>query len=204
MSTFTKAQPYVTGAVHFVVARDPADAGTANSQAPIPPIYLGTSEFSPYLEVDKQYVPLYNDLGGPLIPFDKAYAGKQAFVAADLTRLNWEGISRIMDDPIFSAGDLDEALNDGSSDTGTLILTEGYAFGLYLVWPYQAVQAYSRMYKGFHFKGASAPKITINRMGTQPVRVHVSWHCIRVFDGKTKKFSLGDSNIAKAQGVINS
>jgi hypothetical protein len=191
MSTFADAQPYVTGAVHFAIKPRKGEVS-----------YLGTSEFSPSLEIDKAYIPLFNDLGGPVVPFDLCYVGKQAFVAADLTRFNPDTVATLMADPTFHTDDLSTALIDEDHDVGTLIDTEDVALELFMVFPYQTVSAYASMYRGFHFLCCCAPKVIFNRLGTQPKKIHFSAQCIRAWDSDTKKFVLADETIDEALGVI--
>lgn len=203
MATFVDAQPYVTGACHFVIRTREQGPKTSGGGGSGPAMYLGTSEFSPYIEIDKQYVPLYNDLGGPAVPFDLCYAGKQAFVACDLTRFNIDALTAIQSDPTFDEDELGDALIDGRLDIGSLLDTEGLGIELYLIFPYAgSVSAYEKLYQGYHFLLACPPKVIWNRLGTQPVKIHVSWHCIRTFDPQGKKFLLADTNIDPALGVI--
>jgi hypothetical protein len=111
-------------------------------------------------------------------------------------------LTTIQSDPTFGSESLGAALMDADTEIGTLLNTEDCGLELYLVFPYQSISAYSTLYAGYHFFTAVAPKVIWNRLGTQPARVHVSFHCIREFDAETKNFKLGNDDIGPAEGVI--
>lgn len=45
---------------------------------------LGTCERSPYVEGHQWWHPTFNDLAGPLVPFDKQYMGETKLIVLDL------------------------------------------------------------------------------------------------------------------------
>ena len=199
-TTFQSAQPYVTGAVHFFVGRTDTDqtpnAGSAGKK--FGPEYMGTCEFSPRIQVDKVWVPLFNDLGGPVVPFDVSYAGKQAFISADFTRWNEEALSRFDSAPRFEKA----GLKDMIEDMGTLVNTEGYNITVWAVFPYQRFPAYSTMVKGFRFPAIVGLQADHNRLGTQPRRLHLNLHAIRLFSATKKQFVLADDDMTAVAGLF--
>lgn len=198
--TFQSAQPYLTGAVHFFVGRTDTDQtpNAAGGSQKFGPDYIGTCEFSPRIQIDKVWVPLFNDLGGPIVPFDVSYAGKQAFISADLTRWNEEVIQRFESAPKFG----EQLLNDDISDQGTLVNTEGYNITVWAVFPYQRFPAYSTMLKGYRFPAVVGLQTDHNRLGTQPRRVHLNLHAIRLFSATKKQFLLADNDMTAVAGLF--
>lgn len=67
---------WVTGAVHHYV-RIPGDAE---------PFYLGTAEVTPQVQNAKYRQPVFNDIGGKTLPFQKTYDGEASRVSVLLTR----------------------------------------------------------------------------------------------------------------------
>ncbi len=202
-TTFQSAQPYVTGAVHFFIGREETPQ-TPNAQAKgkkFGPEYLGTCEFSPRVQIDKQWIPLFNDLGGPAIPFDLSYAGTQAFLAMDFTRWNDEVIRRFDSAPTFEEGEF-SGLQNEITDVGTLVNTEGQNIVLWVCFPYQSFPAYDTMLQGYRFPSVVGLVTDLNRMGTQPRRVHANIHAIRLFDAKKKTFTLADHDMSKVRGLF--
>lgn len=198
--TFQSAQPYVTGAVHFFLGRTDTDQtpNAVGGSKKFGPDYIGTCEFSPRIQVDKVWVPLFNDLGGPIVPFDVSYAGKQAFIAADLTRWNDEVIQRFESAPKFG----EQKLSDEISDMGTLVNTEGYNITVWVVFPYQRFPAYSTMLAGYRFPAVVGLQTDHNRLGTQPRRVHLNLHAIRLFSAAKKQFLLADNDMSAVAGLF--
>ena len=197
-TTFQSAQPYVTGACHILIGRtEPPATPAAGKKKDLGPEYLGTCEFSPRVQIDKVWVPLFNDLGGPAVPFDLSYAGKQAFIALDLTRWNDEVVRRFDAAPLF-----EQDIPDDLSYVGTLVDTEGYGLTVWCVFPYAKLPAYGTMKSGYRFPMVVGLQTDHNRIGTQPRRIHVNMHAIRHFDAAKKKFTLADYDTTAVQGLF--
>lgn len=205
--TFESAQPYVTGACHFFIGRGGVGPATENGESPddnsFGPEYLGTAEFSPRIQIDKVWIPLFNDLGGPAVPFDLSYAGKQAFLAVDLTRWNSGVLQRIDNAPTFflplatpGAG------TDDLDNVGTLVNTEGFNMTVWAVFPYKKFPAYDTMLSGYRFPFTVGIQSDLNRLGTQPKRIHVNMHAIRAFDLDAKQFVCFDHDMSAVEGLF--
>lgn len=202
-TTFQTAQPYVTGAVHFFIGREPSTQ-TPNAQTKskkFGPEYMGTCEFSPRVQLDRQWIPLFNDLGGPVVPFDRSWAGQQAFIAADFTRWNDPVIHRFDSAPSADV-DLAFGLWNEVTEMGSLVNTEGLNLTVWVVFPYQSFPAYNTMVEGYRFLSVVGLQTDMNRMGTQPRRVHLNMHATPMFDPKDKSFTLCDHDMNAVQGLF--
>lgn len=178
-------QPYVTGAVHIFVGPMDVQSKATNAQGGGggSPRYLGTCEAYPTFAIRPAFFPLFNDITGPVIPYDMAFVGEEAFTSANLTLWDEEVYKSIASRPThggIGSGTPDRGFN-GYFDMGTLMIHEGMAFALYLLFPYSVIQAYRGMPAGykFHASWAVGPD-DHNRQGTTPKRLHLLFHSLRV------------------------
>ncbi len=142
--------------------------------------FLGTSEFSPYIDIKPAYKPVFNDLGGRLVPFDKTYQCQEAFVFYNLTRWNEDVYQNAADRP-SQAG---LGSNPGT-DIGSLMIQEGLASELEVVFPYHSDPSFSDMPAGYHFLAAwmEGPD-HLEPLGTEARALRVFFYC-------APKFTLG-------------
>ncbi len=188
------AQPYVTGPCHIAVAfglRATNRFGT--------PLYLGTAERSPRIQIRPTWTPLFNDIGGSQIPFDMAYEGDEAFISADLTRWN-EGIYALLaartNNP---ANQLGRGTNI-NGDLGTLMITENVANILLLQFPYSTLKAatYGTQPAGYRFLRTwlEGPD-DLDPLGTQPRKIRLVFRALRAFSitSNGPNFGLYDHNM---------
>jgi hypothetical protein len=72
-------QPWVTGPGHLF-----AHVGSAGA-----PLYLGTAENNPRIEIRPAYSPYFNNLFSPKVPMDLLFQGEEAFLYLDVNRFNF-------------------------------------------------------------------------------------------------------------------
>ncbi len=162
------AQPFCTGPALLYVGVGPGRA----------PVFLGTTEHTPRIIKRKNYKPLFNDLAGQMIPYDKSFQGEDCLVISELTRLNWPVYNRITCAPDAFGGV--PGMNF-PGDMGTLMMTEGGSYFLWVVFPYAAKPAFATMSPGYRFFSAFLEDAdTLAEVGTNPVKVMVAWYCGRV------------------------
>lgn len=180
------AQPYVTGPAHMYV------------QSGGSPVYLGTAERTPRIEVRPGQIPVMNDIGGPVVPFDMMYSGEEAFISADLTRWNNSVLQTILGRPIVGS----PPGADSFGSIGTIISYEGMGFVFYIVFPYSSKPAYSTQEAGYRFFSCYVigPDDHYS-LGTNPRKIHLAIHALRVYDPASQSLSLFDFNVADAQAI---
>src|SRR5438105_3720161 len=117
------AKPYVTGpcAIYCGIG------------ALYAPIFLGHSERGVRIRIAPEYEPVHNDLGGR-VPIDWLYEGETAIISADLTRFNEAVYELIAARPRTSTLGSVPGVNV-PGDIGTMMITEGFAYPLWLVFP---------------------------------------------------------------------
>jgi len=140
---------YSTGAALICVGpRASSPGGITNANA----VYLGTCEARPKLRIDRKFLSVFNDLGGPDLPLEYAYTGKEAMLSGifnrfDMSILRWcmsvPQMATTVNEttngpPAVGAAPGTTAQTDGSDDLltmGTMVNQELAGFVLYLIFP---------------------------------------------------------------------
>jgi len=162
-----------TGAV-LLYLNMPVAAGAYGS-----PRWLGTAERYPRVQRRAGWVPVFNDLGGQVIPIDTLFQGEDAFISVDLTR--WD--DNVMRAALARPSSVQAAEGTtGTGDVGTLMCLEFKAHILYLVFPYAAKtpMVNAGMPAGWRFPQAvlEGPD-DFDSMGTAPRKIRTVWHAYR-------------------------
>lgn len=182
------AQPFVTGPCHLFLG-----LGALGQ-----PLYLGTGERAPWIEIKAEWEPLFNDLGGTKVPIDEAYEGEHGFVGVDLTRWN-ESVYQLATSR--TRHDLQRGL-DLSSDIGTLMVHEAAAYPLWVAFPYNSKPAYASMPPGYRFLRAHLLGPDRHEpQGTAPKKVRCLWHCLRALTSAVGTLTLYDHDMTLIQSV---
>lgn len=164
------AQLWCTGPAHIFVGN-----GGSASQRTVQ--YLGTAEQAPQIIIDPQYEQAFNDVGGGLVPIDELYQGEVANVSMVLTRWNEDVLQDIRSLPNFATNSPGA---HGSIDLGTLMLSEGCTYPLYIKFPYaQAKTAMAGMPNGYRFWAAKNVGPFQVMPGTSLMRKQLIFNCLR-------------------------
>lgn len=163
------AQAYVRGPAHIF-----AGVGMAGT-----PFYLGTAERTPKIQIRRAFSPVWNDLGGQLVPYDWCYEGQEGFVVADLTRWNQPVLAALQGAPRQTIAAATPG-TDVVGDIGTLMVTEGAAIPLWIMFPYTAKAAFAAQPAGYHFLATwlLGPD-DLDENNTKNAKVRLSWYCGR-------------------------
>jgi hypothetical protein len=175
------AQLYSTGPAHWWVSLQ-------NS----PLLYLGTCEKKPKIVVRPSWSPAYNDLGGQKIPFDMSYQGTEGISLLNLTRFN-EPVYQLLATRPSASTKIASGINV-PGDIGTLLLTEGLAWTVYVYFPYAAKLAYKSggMVPGYRFPASYLEGPDEFEPSTDPINRTLIFHHLRAFDPKTGIFDCYD------------
>lgn len=185
------AQLYTTGPCHFYVG--PLAA----------PVYLGTAEESPDLQLFPTYKEVQNSIGGVGIPFDRAYQGEFAVCVANLNRFNAPVYQAMANRPGTFLKNTALGTNT-IGDIGSLMLTEGLAYAVWLLFSFGAfgpapkpVMVSNGMLPGYRFfAGMLLGPDKLAPLGTLPKKLGLSFGFLRVFNPAQGTFSLYDNNVA--------
>lgn len=156
-------QPWVTG---------PATIRIAGQE-------LGTAERYPRYLIRSGWLPFFNDISGPVIPNDMLWAGKEAFIYGDINRWN-EDVLQFYQSITESA----DPLSWDVEDVGSLMLHEGLAVPLDILFPYAGKAKYAGMPRGIRFFATwyEGPE-EFATQGTTPRKVHLVAHALPVKNG---------------------
>ncbi len=117
------------------------------------PAFLGTSEFSPYIDIRAGWMPMYSDLGGKGIPVDKSYHGQEAFIFFHLTRWNESVYASLASRPGAPApGNPATRGKNQAVDVGTMMNAEQKSYPVWVVFPFHTF--FADMPAGYHFFNA--------------------------------------------------
>lgn len=145
------AIPMVSGPANFYVARQAAfPYAYPASKATI--YFLGTCEQPPTLQLNPQWEPVMNDVGGSLLPIDYSYQGEDGLISGTLNKWN-----ELIYTFISSHGLAQGGTARGTelwSDIGTLSQVEGISLQVWIQFPYASKTPYAAqgMPGGYHFK----------------------------------------------------
>lgn len=164
------AQAWTTGPAHLFAA---PQGGGSNS-----PLYLGTAEKKPDINIITEYEPVMNDLAGQRLPYDRAYSGKEAIISVVLTRMNYHVMAALMTRPNPAAGfggaaGLEPDGVNFLNDMGALMGTEGLTYPFWIWFPKAAIAAYAGMFAGYRFFSCITLGPDRIEPGTEGKKVHL-------------------------------
>jgi hypothetical protein len=162
------AQLWCTGPAHIYV-------GVTTSRAPL---YLGTAETKPDIDIRGEFEGVMNDLSGSKIPMDELWEGEEGMISFVLTRWNMNVALLMMAQPNFTGT---PGLNS-QDDMGTLMLTEGLSYPVWIRFPYATSKvAMAGMVAGYRFWSCIllAPKKI--EPGTRAMKKHFALKAKRAF-----------------------
>jgi len=128
------ARPLGSGPIHVYLGFGPP---TARQFAPPPvtaagALYYGTTRSGPDVDERVDYYQVMNDITGPRESFDEGFAGREDSIS--LTMSSWtQSVDNMLEHFLDPNNVNNPAGTDLLSDLGTLILSEGKSFGLWLV-----------------------------------------------------------------------
>lgn len=167
------------------------------------PLFLGTTEGKPRVRLRPEYEPVFNDVAGPRVHFDECYVGFDAVVTGTFSRYA-ESVYEEMQKYSDNAG-LPATVGPGFDQAGargTLMLQEGAAYPLWLLFPFAAKASMrpgppdGNLPAGYRFLSAMLIDDEFEP-GMGPKKLTLSWHCLGdYFPGNTGGvFIVYDNNM---------
>lgn len=167
--------------------------------APVAPIYLGVAEVTPKITVRPHFQGVFSDIGGPDIPHDWMFTGRDGMSTLDLTVYNWPVLLRSMQRP---NNNLAAAfLTDLAGSIGALMNTEGFSYQVWFQFPYSTKPAFAGMIPGLRFPTSWLFGPEEFDMGTKPNKIHLQFYHARSLNQSTGDWLLGDINMAGIPAV---
>lgn len=173
----------VTGPVHvYTATRSTFPANTLLTYPSAGNIdYLGTGEIAPDFIKQPKFDPVFNDLGGSL-PWDYLFQGEEALIPLTLTVWNQSVANKVAALPLANGTEGSYAAND----IGTLMITEGCAYHMWLHFPYysnKSIFQTAGMLAGYHLWAAWADGPLVYSGGTKANKVRINFKGARLYQG---------------------
>lgn len=160
-------QPFIPGPVQLW-----ADVNNNNS-----PEAFGYSERGVNIDLHPRYSPYVVDVAGEE-PLDWYYSGVGGTVSSVIDFWNEDVYAAMSSYVNVSPG----RGRDGPGDIGTLVGTEGAAYPLFIVFPYQGAggkTAYADGPRGYRFYLAIVERDSLPERGAKPAKLHLTWKLMR-------------------------
>lgn len=132
----------VTGPGHMFVGLGPNKT----------PVYLGTAQITPRIEIRPSYSPYYNSVFSPSVPMDWLYQGEQGYLYADLNRKVDAVYEQMLARPTYTSPARRFANIEG--DLGAMQIQEGKTYPFWIQFPYANKITMSHLRKGLRFYNA--------------------------------------------------
>jgi len=159
--------------------------------------WLGTGKVAPRIRIRRRFRPIYQSDAGKQVEYDKAYSGQDAIIEMKLN--NWNE---------YTYAQLAARVNqrsqgggprgvDTQDSIGSLMLTEGLAYMLFIQFPNAAkpVMQAAGMPAGYRFF-AAYPLIEDVRPGLPANELQLTWHALKLYDFRTGNQWLFDHDMS--------
>lgn len=149
------------------------------------PLFLGHGQRAPKISITAEFRDVECDLGGA-VSFDTMYGGERGRVSVLLSRYNETVLTIIQDKAIAAAGAVRGT--DDPGEIGSLMVSEGLTYGLWLNFPYNTKAfnsnaANGAIPAGYHFFAAYLRGPDDIEVGsTTPKMVQCNFDCLRTFN----------------------
>lgn len=180
---------YSTGPAYFFVA--------GGTKSPTSALFLGTAEVNPKFRIQREFTPVFNDIGGRKVPFELIYEGQQAFIFSELNRYNESVYAACADAPthnglVGNGNPLQTRGANAFGEIGTLMLTESKNLYLIIVFPYasKAVFSNNNMPLGYIFPGSVLRGPDDHTIGTGDRKISLIFQSIPIYNFSDRSFRL--------------
>jgi hypothetical protein len=147
------------------------------------PVYLGSAEETPTINIERSFRPWYDDEMGNTNPADDLYDGDSAVVSADVNRWN---------EPVYAfiASLVNRAPLGGvrglnlAQEIGTSMTMEGFSYPLWVQFPFAAKPAMAQGGLPFcyRFFNAHLTNDRLEPLNNEPRKTRLIWQCRRILD----------------------
>lgn len=150
------------------------------------PLFLGWSDGkSRKISNRPAWRPVYSDSHGTEIPADMSYQGQDAIVSSRFTRFNWNTVYALQE-YAKRATVLGSPGLDGPGARGSLMLTEGLAYPMWITFPYSAKAAMRQAANGImplgrRYNTCYLMTDDMDEFGLAPTEFTFVWHALSLF-----------------------
>ena len=164
------------------------------------PVFIGHGESAPRIREVSNFKDVTSDIGGDMEPIDKLFLRGHVEGTVDFNRYNVTPLMQALGRPNPFAGVRGTVPPLG---VGSLMLTEGLAFQIWLRWPYSAKAAMAGLPNGIRLIAGVLTGPDDYELGVDnPLKIQVGFYGLSVYDPVGKGFNIYDGNMT-ALGAIN-
>lgn len=176
-------------------------------------LYLGTARVKPYIEIIPAWSRFYSDETGRVVPRDESFDMEHAVIVAELNRIDFAVYQLLTPQkyegqglPTYKGGyaGLKKAGSYTFDATGTMVIAEGFAQDLRIVFPYSPVTAFAGMPPGYRFPTTvfEGPD-RFSDMGISDLALTLTWHALPSLGGTPglQNWILYDNLASSFQGL---
>lgn len=197
------ATTQVSGPAFIYIARQLPAATPTGAQL----FFLGTCEQPPSLQLNPQWEPIMNDVGGSLLPIEYTYQGEDGLLSGVLNKWNEAVYAALATHGLL--GQIAQSLGRGAdlwSDIGTMAQLEGITFQTFLHFPYasKTPNAAQSMPNGYRFLACRLASHVIGpgtRAGRRQLIIHTDRANMETASSTTSKFKLYDNVMTNIPAV---
>lgn len=193
------AKVYVTGPAYIYVGVGNIALGSGSGISgilsypnPQDIYFLGSCQQPPRILINPKFKPIFADIGGSEVPYDWMFMGEDAAVFGVLNYWNESVYAKCASRPYPY---LDTRGAQRAAGVGSLMVTQGFAYHLWIRFPYAAKPVFSDMPGGYHFTAAWMSGPDEINPGTRSGKRAVAFHCARVYNAANGTWSLYDHDM---------
>lgn len=170
--------------------------------------YLGTTEVAPEIDWVKVWRPVFNAIGGEMVPFDQMYQGQVIQIRLDLERRSETVLEAIGQCPNFGRDGRLEDGDDATGDIGKLLLANGRAYEMWLVntfWQQNVpnLAAMPDLKPGYYFRACKTDREFRGREGLMESKAFLQVEAVRSYDARARRFRQWSANPDRFRGLPN-
>lgn len=126
-----------------------------------------------------------NDIGGRKVPMEQAFENEECFITAELNRFSWTAM-RFLRNRVTGVAGTNGVFT--TTSIGSLMLTEGWANTLYLIYPYALAKPFNQnavngaLPAGYALPGAIFEGPDVEEGGTEEQQQIVQFRCLPYFN----------------------
>jgi hypothetical protein len=156
-------------------------------------LFLGTCERYPQIEVIRNFNPVFNDIGGPMTPFDYEVQGSTKVISLDLNKFNETNLEQLFD--------LD---TEDSLTRGSLLNTNRLAMELALVFSFFGTPnaaGYPDLPPGEYYPSTKLLNYYLDPNGTVTRKCRLIIEASPVWSAADRSFFLSDNDSSWFTGL---
>ncbi len=157
---------YCTGPIYVFISTN----GLASSAQ-----FLGTCEQYPTEQEEHAWTPVWNDLGGPVVPSERQFHGKTKFMSLDLNRFKQTVMDQVLATP-RQGTDGNPAGTNSVLDRGAYLIENGCGYSMWLIFSFYGTQnavGYPDLPPGEYYPYVMTVGNYDDRQGTQNKKVRL-------------------------------